>query len=308
VAARDATILTTEIAGLPREAGGGLRDVYSLDHEQLIFHLDRVAARGLTLPTAVPGTGRVTAQLSAFWFAQTHNIAPSHFLTDDPEAIRRRLTALGTTVEPELLVGRAQLVNRTRPIPVVCDVIGALFDSDWEEYRTTGSLAGRNLPPGLSEGDRLPEPLFVPRGADEAPLSEHALSHMLEPGYVRQIEARSRALYAVAAELAGESAGLFLTRARFQFGLLAATLVLIGCPLTPESASFREADSSPIAAAHVDLARGAVEEYLRRIHWLEVPASSLSNAHAPELPPDVATATASRYRDLFERLTGQELA
>jgi phosphoribosylaminoimidazole-succinocarboxamide synthase len=307
VAAKTDLLLSTEIAGLPRAESDALRDVYALDHERLILHLDRMSLstvgswRGQALPTGVPGVGRVAAQLSAFWFDQTQNIVPSHFLTDDPEAIRRRLAALGASADVRALAGRAQLVNRTRPLPVLCHVIGALFDADWAEYRATGALGGRTLPAGLDEGASLPEPLRIPRSAaDGAPVDVHSLEHALEPGHARQIEASAREVFAFASALARENGSLLLARARFEYGLFDGTVVLIGCPLTPETASFRETGSAGTGGVALDPAREPLEAHLRRIDWQD-------GAQLPELPPEVVSATTVGYRALFERLTGQDL-
>lgn len=286
-------VLATTLDGVPREPGDGLRDVYGLDHEHLLLYLDRVGAMGAALPTAVPGCGRVRSQLAAFWFDQTGNVAPNHFLTDDVAAIRRRLAALGASCDLRSLHGRAHLVNRTRGLPVLCDVVGALFGADWDDYHATGGIAGRTLPTGLGHGYSLPEPLYFPKAEDGTPLAEHALSHRMEPGHARQIATHSRALFDAAGAVARENAGLLLSRARFTFGLLDATVVLVGSPLTTETASFRDADGT-------DMARDSLDAYLRRIHWQ-------GGENVPELPPEVVRATSDGYRALFERLTGQEL-
>jgi phosphoribosylaminoimidazole-succinocarboxamide synthase len=294
-------VLASQITGLPRIDGDGLCDRYGLDHELLLVHLDRLGARGATLPTGVPDAGRVASQLTTFWCDAARNVVPSHFLTDDAEQIRRRLAALGAAAPARLLEGRAQLVNRTRPLPVLCDVIGSLFDDDWEEYQATGGIAGQSVPTGLSEGDSLADPLLVARSRDaDTPLDGHALQHALEPGHARQVEAYSRALFALAAATAREKTGLRLSRARFEYGVFDGTVVLIGCPLTPETASFREAAPGFSGAAPPDVARGPLDHYLQRIHWQGGP-------HLPVLPDEVVSQTAERYRALFTRLTGLDL-
>lgn len=291
-------VLSTDLAGVKRVEAGGPRDVYALDHERLIIHLDRVGAGGVALPTGIPRVGQIIAQLAAFWFHETHNAAPSHFITDEIEAIHRRLTALAAETDTDPLEGRAHLVNRTRSLPVVADVIGALCGSDWEEYRATGTVAGHALPAGLAEGDVLPEPLYVPRALADAASDA---GPTLEPGHVRRIETASRALLRTAASSARESAGLMLARARFEFGLFDGTVVLVGCPLTPETASFRELRADGAGALGPDVARAALDDHLERVHWQP-------GANLPELPGEVVAATAAGYRELFERLTGQEFS
>jgi phosphoribosylaminoimidazole-succinocarboxamide synthase len=298
----DDLLLATQIEGLPREESDGLYDRYLLGHEQLTIHLDRVAAGGVVLPAGVPGKGRVVSQLSAFWLDRTRNIVPNDFLLDDVDPMRRRLAALGATGDIRPYSGRVQLGNRTRPLPVVCDMIGVLGGVEWEEYQATGAVAGRPLPPGLAEGEPLPEVIYVPRsGSDGSTIDPHALTHALEPGHVRQIEQYSRELYRHAASLARQVAGLALVRARFEYGLLDGTVILVGSPLVPDTASFCEIDPDARGATGADVARSPLEEHLRRIHWQ-------GGAHLPDLPAEVVLQTASGYRSLFERLTGEELA
>src|SRR5438094_4983732 len=155
-------ILTTSLP-LPLHSQGKVRDTYRLsDRELLMIATDRISAFDVVLPTPIPEKGRVLNQLSAFWFQHTQHIAPNHLITTDVEQIETILETHGVRVDRRVLEGRAMLVNKARALPVECVVRGYLAGSAWEEYRQSGQVTGIALPPGLREGDRLPDPIFTP--------------------------------------------------------------------------------------------------------------------------------------------------
>lgn len=271
-------VMATRIEGLSRCGGGRFCDLYALDHDLLLVALDRVAVGEHPVPTGIPEKGRVACQLAAFWLDATRNLAPSHFVSDDIEQIRRRLKALEARLQQPLLEGRALLVNRARPFRVACTVIG---------YR---------------DGEPLAQPLFRPRRKDDpshALLSQHDLQHAVEPGHARRMEAFSLALYDFARRHARERAGLRLTEATFEFGLLDGTTVVIGLPLTPDTCRFEEARATQQAGPAPDFAREFIDDYLQSIQWAGSPP-------IPPLPDGIVSRTQARWRELFTRLTGAE--
>src|SRR5271169_3697250 len=154
----DPVLLRTDIPELELHASGKVRDVYRLGNDQLLFvATDRISAFDYVLATGIPHKGRVLTQISLFWFDFLKDIVPNHFVTADvgryPAAIRSHADELR---------GRSMMVMRAEMFPVECVARGYLSGSGWKEYKASGSVCGIQLPPGLKESDRLPEPIFTP--------------------------------------------------------------------------------------------------------------------------------------------------
>jgi phosphoribosylaminoimidazole-succinocarboxamide synthase len=322
-------VLATEIEGLRRFRSGELRDSYELDYELLLIAKDRVSALGQVFPTGVPMKGRVTSQLSAFWLDLTRNVAPSHFVSNDLEQIHRLLESWGVEVEDRLLEGRGMLVNKARPIRVACTVCGYLCGAAWEEYRTAGTVGGETASEGLSEGDRLPGPRFLPRrkdagedarrgprarhwseGAGETPDASEdraaftgvwrlASGVPVEPGHARRMADQSLALYAFAEAYARER-GLILAETTFEFGVFQGMTILIDEVLTPDTSRYWDLRGWRPGGPQPDFAYQFLLDYLQSIRWTgETPA--------PDLPADVVERTRTRLVELHQRLTETEL-
>src|SRR6267378_8131645 len=186
----------TQFAGLTPAVRGKVRDVYDLDDKLLIVATDRLSAFDVILPTPIPDKGRVLTQLSLFWFSLLRDIIPNHVLsaTDFPPPFDK--------FEDEL-AGRSMVVRKTLPLPIECVVRGYVSGSGWKDYRITGKICGMQLPRGLRESDRLPEPIFTPAtkaatGHDENISFEQAAS-LVGGGIAEKIRALSLELYRRAA-------------------------------------------------------------------------------------------------------------
>src|ERR1051326_184810 len=154
----DTVLLRTDIPELELYASGKVRDVYRVDNEHLLFiATDRISAFDYVLATGTPSKGKVLTQLSLFWFYFLKDIVPNHLATADvnkyPSNLRRY---------PEQLRGRSMLVVKADMIAIECVVRGYISGSAWKEYRDTGKVCGIDLPKGLRESDKLPEPIFTP--------------------------------------------------------------------------------------------------------------------------------------------------
>src|SRR5260370_11956770 len=183
----DTVLLQTDYPELELHASGKVRDVYTLDGDHLLFvATDRISAFDYVLATGIPHKGRVLTQISLFWFDFLQDIVPNHFVTADvnryPAAIRQHADELR---------GRSMMVMRAEMFPVECVARGYLAGSGWKEYKTTGTVCGITLPPGLKESDQLPEPLFTP--ATKAPtghdinISFREISPLADPELSRRL-------------------------------------------------------------------------------------------------------------------------
>ena len=291
-----AVVWETHFMGVPLYFRGKVRDLYELGHSLLIVATDRLSAFDVVLPTPIPDKGRVLTQLSLFWFEKLRDVVPNHVIrsTDFPPELASYR---------EELAGRAMLCRRTQPVPIECVVRGFLSGSGWRDYRATGKVCGIQLPAGLRESDRLPEPIFTPAtkattGHDENISFDQAAARVGGP-LAEQLRAISLKLYRRAAAYA-EPRGIILADTKFEFGLLDGELVWIDEALTPDSSRFWPADGYQPGRAQPSFDKQYVRDYLERIGWSKQPP-------APELPAEVVAATRSRYREAYRQLTGHEL-
>lgn len=285
---------------LPLYTRGKVRDVYAAGDALLIVATDRISAFDHVLPTPIPDKGRVLTHLSAFWFGRLAQIVPHHLRSAELEVITAALPALRTAPR-EALAGRVMLVDRCERIDVECIVRGYLTGSALEEYGRTGAVAGIPLPPGLRNGDRLPQPIFTPatkatHGHDEN-ITFTQMEALVGAQTAAQLRDLSLTLYTRAATHA-ESRQLILADTKFEFGRRAGGIVLIDEALTPDSSRYWDAGTYPESLASFD--KQYVRDYLNRIGWTHEPP-------APPLPGEVVRVTRERYLETYRRLTGHDL-
>lgn len=277
-------------------ARGKVRDIYEAGDNLLMVASDRISAFDVILPTAIPDKGRVLTGLSLFWFARTADVVPNHVLTaavDEfpPSFIEHR----------EELAGRAMMVKRGQVVPIECVARGYLSGSGWKEYQKSGAVCGVSLPPGLMESDRLPEPIFTPstkatEGHDENITLEQA-AEMVGEGLAQKLKELTLSLYEFGADLA-RARGIILADTKFEFGFADGELILVDEVLTPDSSRFWPADLYEPGGAQPSFDKQYVRDWLDEAGWDHEPPP-------PELPATVVGQTAVRYREAYERLTGE---
>jgi phosphoribosylaminoimidazole-succinocarboxamide synthase len=278
-----------------------VRDIYLLpDPDKLLFvATDRISAFDYILGSGIPGKGRVLTQLSLFWFEFLKDIVANHVITADfaqyPEALK--------PCEDQLR-GRSMIVSRAEMFPVECVVRGYLSGSGWKDYKTTGAVCGINLPAGLRESDKLPEPIFTPAikatsGHDENIPFEEMVARIGVPNS-EKLRDLSLALYKKASEHAG-SRGILLADSKFEFGVTPRGIVLGDEVFTPDSSRFWPADSYSPGGPQLSFDKQFVRDYLESMHWNKQPP-------APALPEDVAEKTSQKYQEAFRRLSGTEVS
>ena len=263
-------------------ASGKVRELFTIDDERLLLVAsDRISTFDVVLPTEIPDKGRVLTGLSAFWFARTHDLVPNHLLALRPD-------------------GRSTECRRLEMLPLECVVRGYLAGSGWKDYVARGSTSGHELPEGLRESDRLPEPIFTPStkattGHDENIDAEQGAALVGEDRY-REVERTALALYRFASEHAA-ACGILIADTKFEFGLDAdGHLVLADEAFTPDSSRFWPADEYEPGRAQPSFDKQFVRDYCESLGWDKT-------APGPELPEDVVTGTRARYVEAFERLT-----
>jgi phosphoribosylaminoimidazole-succinocarboxamide synthase len=295
----DAVLLQTDFPELELHASGKVRDVYVLDRERLLFvATDRISAFDYVLATGIPHKGRVLTQISLFWFDLLRDLVPNHLITADIDQYPASLQKYA-----DQLRGRSMIVTRAEMFPVECVVRGYISGSAWKEYKATGQVCGIELPKGLRESDRLPEPIFTPAtkattGHDEN-VSFSEMVRLVGPEVSRQLRDLSVAIYVRAAEYARQK-GIIIADTKFEFGRTAPGITLADEVLTPDSSRFWPADKYAPGSSQESFDKQYVRDYLEEIRWNKQPP-------APALPAEVARRTSEKYVEAYHLLTGREL-
>jgi phosphoribosylaminoimidazole-succinocarboxamide synthase len=278
------------LSDLPLLASGKVREIYDLGDELLIVASDRISTYDVVHPTPIPDKGAVLTGLSTFWFERTQDIVANHVVsvTDGVPAEAR---------------GRGMVVRKLKMLPVECVVRGYITGSGWKDYQATGAVSGIELPAGLRESDRLPEPLFTPStkadvGHDEAIDFEGAVELIGDPELAQRVRDVSLALYEHAADHA-RAHGIILADTKFELGLDADGRLTIGDEIcTPDSSRFWPADSYEPGRGQPSFDKQFVRDWASGTGWDR-------NPPAPPIPDDVVARTREKYVEAYERITGQ---
>ena len=286
-------LLQTDLPDLPLKRGK-VRDVYDLGEQLLLVSSDRISAYDWVLPTGIPDKGRVLTQVSNFWFDRLK--VANHIL--ETEVSKMDLPS-GIDLEP--LVGRAVLVRKTEVVPIECVVRGYLAGSGWKEYQADGTVCGIELPKGLQESDRLPEPIFTPAtkaefGDHDENISFERMCQEIGSELAEELRRRSLDIYQRGVEHAA-TAGIILADTKFEFGQVAGELILIDEVMTPDSSRFWPADNYEPGRSQASFDKQFVRDWLSSTDWDK-------NSEPPELPDDVVARTRDKYIEACERITG----
>ena len=300
-------IIETPLPG--RTHRGKVRDTYDLGAGRLLMvATDRISAFDVVLPTGIPDKGLVLNRISAFWFGKTGHIVPNHLicLADATEAASYLAGGNGSGLSdpvPAEVAQQAMVVKRAERIDIECIVRGYITGSAWSEYRRHGTVQGMDMPEGMVEGQPFPEPLFTPttkaeEGHDEN-MSRQQVIDMVGAEMAAKLEETSKAVYAFAEEYA-RGKGIILADTKMEFGTLDGQLILIDELLTPDSSRFWDAEGYSPGRSQPNFDKQFVRDWLDEQGWDHEPP-------APELPADVTARTTERYREAYERLTGESL-
>jgi len=295
-----APVLQTSFSNLTLVRRGKVRDVYAVDEDRLlIVATDRISAFDCVLPTPIERKGEVLTALSKFWFEKLAHVSPNHLLTVDGEAFPELLRP-----HEEVLTSRAMLVRRTEVFPVECVVRGYITGSGWKDYQRTGEICGHKLPVGLQESEELPVPIFTPatkaeEGHDEN-ISEERAGEIIGKETIGRLRELSLQLYREARDYA-RSRGIIIADTKFEFGRdKNGQILLIDELLTPDSSRFWPSSEYAPGRSQPSFVKQYVRDYLETMGWDKKPP-------APEIPPQVAAATTTRYLEAYKLLTGKDL-
>jgi phosphoribosylaminoimidazole-succinocarboxamide synthase len=288
----------SSIKGLPLLHRGKVRDIYAAgDKHLLIVTTDRLSAFDVILDQPIPGKGAVLTAVSNFWFAHTQNLIGNHLATDLTPAQLLKDPAERAQVE-----GRAIVVRKLKPLPIEAIVRGYLIGSGWKDYQKTGKVCGIELPKGLQQADKLPQPIYTPStkaalGAHDENISYAETEKLLGRELAAQVRDITLAIYRQAADYA-LTRGIIIADTKFEFGLDEhGKLHLIDEALTPDSSRFWPADQYRPGSSPPSFDKQFVRDYLETLDWDKKPP-------APKLPDEIIRKTAEKYREAQTRLTG----
>lgn len=279
---------------------GKVREVYDAGDSIIMVATDRISAFDHILKNQITKKGAILTQMSKFWFDLTKDIIPNHMISVDnadmPEFFQ----------QPQF-IGNSMKCKKLTMIPMECIVRGYITGSGWESYKENGTVCGIQLPAGLVESQKLPEPIFTP--STKAELGDHDENVSLEEGskvldktfpgkgkeYAEKIRDYTIALYKKCADYA-LSRGIIIADTKFEFGLNENGNIILGDEmLTPDSSRFW-----PLEGYKPGQSQPSYDKQFVR-NWLKAnPDSDYL------LPQDVIDKTIEKYKEAYEMLTGKK--
>ncbi|WP_307789239.1 phosphoribosylaminoimidazolesuccinocarboxamide synthase [Glycomyces salinus] len=268
---------------------GKIRDVFADRGDIILVASDKVSVYDVVLPTPIPEKGKLLTALSLWWFDKLADLVPNHVISADDV--------------PEEFKGRAIRCKKLDMLQVECIARGYLAGLGLREYQRDGAISGVNLPEGLVEGSRLPEPIFTPTtkatvGHDEFITFDDVVAD-IGGDTAEHLEELTVELYKRGAAIAAEQ-GIIIADTKFEFGIDAdGTLTLADEILTSDSSRFWPADQWKPGRPQYAFDKQFVRDWAAGTGWNKQPP-------APEVPEEIVEATRQRYIEAYERITGEQ--
>lgn len=291
-----APVIQTDFPELKLLKRGKVRDMYDLGDQLLMVASDRISAFDVIMPDPIPDKGIVLTQISLFWFEALAPLIDNHLITSNVEEYPPACRAYA-----DILKGRSMLVRKTEPLPVECVVRGYISGSGWKSYQRTGSVCGIELPAGLQESEKLPEPIFTPStkeelGAHDINIDYAEAERILGSEHAAAVKELSLAIYQRGVELAAPK-GIIIADTKFEFGIDKGRLILIDEVLTPDSSRFWPQASYQPGGAQKSYDKQYVRDHLLSLDWDKTPPG-------PNLPSEVVKNTRLKYVEALKQLSG----
>ncbi|MCF6246172.1 MAG: phosphoribosylaminoimidazolesuccinocarboxamide synthase [Desulfobacula sp.] len=278
---------------------GKVRDIFDTDDALLMVTTDRLSAFDVVLPDVIPDKGKVLNQISVFWFKQMESIVKNHIITTDPGDYPKEFQSYA-----DALKKRSMLVKKAEPLIIECIVRGYISGSGWSSYQKDGHVCGIQLPKGLKESDKLETPLFTP--STKAEVGDHDINISYEEAVkivgekiASKLKDLSLEIYKKGAEFA-LTKGIIIADTKFEFGLLDGEIILIDEILTPDSSRFWPADDYEPGRGQNSFDKQYVRDWLIDSGWDKT-------SPGPKLPQDVIETTSNTYKEIYKRLTGENV-
>ncbi|MDH4651702.1 phosphoribosylaminoimidazolesuccinocarboxamide synthase [Pseudomonas sp. JS3066] len=286
---------TPTTLSLKKIYSGKVRDLYEIDDKRMLMvATDRLSAFDVILDQPIPEKGKILTAISNFWFDKLSDVVPNHFTGDKVEDVV-------PAAELPLVEGRAVVAKRLKPVAVEAIVRGYIVGSGWKEYQKSGTVCGIQLPAGLKEASKLPQPIFTPStkaavGDHDENISFEQCEAIIGKELAAKVRDTAIALYSTAVEYAA-TRGIIIADTKFEFGIDEdGTLTLMDEVLTPDSSRFWPVESYVEGKNPPSFDKQFVRDWLESTGWNKEPP-------APAVPADVAQKTADKYREALTKLT-----
>jgi phosphoribosylaminoimidazole-succinocarboxamide synthase len=289
-----AILFESELSSVELIHRGKVRDIYAFDEQHLlIVATDRISAFDVVLPTPIPSKGQILTSLSNFWFDFFKPVINNHLTT-------KNAAELLSPKDCQIIVDRAVIVRKLKPLPIEAIVRGYIIGSGWKDYKANGMICGIKLPPNLLLAQKLPQPIYTP--STKAAVGEHDQNidfdvtvQLIGQKLATQVRDFSIQLYSQAQEYAATK-GIIIADTKFEFGIDDNdNLYLIDEVLTPDSSRFWSDVNYKVGSNPDSFDKQFVRDYLESINWNKQPP-------APELPAQIVVKTAAKYYEAQQRL------
>jgi phosphoribosylaminoimidazole-succinocarboxamide synthase len=291
------TILQTNIAGT-KPNRGKVRDIYDLGDKLLIVATDRISAFDIVMANGIPYKGVILTQISKFWFDYLNKDIEHHLITDNVADFPKPFSNYANQ-----LSRRSMLVKKVEVLPIECVVRSYLAGSGWVEYKSSQTVCGQKLPPGLKQCDKLPQPIFTPatkaeRGTHDENISFQKCIDIVGKKIATFLRDKSIEIFKKASSYA-ESKGIILADTKFEWGQVNGKVILIDEVLTPDSSRFWPADKYEPGRDQQSFDKQFVRNYLESINFDK-------SGPGVTLPSDIIAKTSEKYIEAYQCLTGKK--
>lgn len=279
------------------DAQGKVRDIYDLGDKLLMVATDRISAFDYILEDEIPHKGAVLTQISLFWLEQLKDVIGNHLISADVADLPEQFKPYA-----DYLRGRFMLVKKAEMFPVECIVRGYLAGSGLKEYQQQGTVCGIQLPEGLVNSSKLPEPIFTPStkaeiGDHDENISFERCAEILGKDAATQLRDLAIKVYSVARDHAAEN-GIIIADTKFEFGVIDGQIILADEVLTPDSSRFWPGDAYEPGRDQASFDKQYVRDWLNA-NWDR-------QGNPPHLPQEVIERTSQKYIAAYEKISGKK--
>ena len=279
------------------DAQGKVRDIYDLGDKLLMVATDRISAFDYILEDEIPHKGAVLTQISLFWLEQLKDVIGNHLISADVADLPEQFKPYA-----DYLRGRFMLVKKAEMFPVECIVRGYLAGSGLKEYQKQGTVCGIQLPEGLVNSSKLPEPIFTPStkaeiGDHDENISFERCAEILGEDAATQLRDLAIKVYSVTRDHAAEN-GIIIADTKFEFGVIDGQIILADEVLTPDSSRFWPGDAYEPGRDQASFDKQYVRDWLNA-NWDR-------QGNPPHLPQEVIERTSQKYIAAYEKISGRK--
>jgi len=286
----------TELDSLLFLHQGKVRDIYEIDAERmLIVTTDRLSAFDVIMNEPIPEKGAVLTAMANFWFNKFESIIPNHLTHDDP-------LSFVSKKDSALIKNRSIVVKKLKPIPIEVIIRGYIAGSGWNEYQKKQTICGIELPAGLRQAEKLPNPIFTPSskadvGSHDENITIEQCKNLIGQNLTNKISELSLNIYKQAYKFAYKK-GIIIADTKLEFGLDGeGKLHVIDEILTPDSSRFWLKDTYQLGKSPLSYDKQFIRDWLSNSDWDK-------DSPPPTLPKDIIEKTSEKYQEVLSKLTG----